>query len=186
MRRVVRVSGSSEPPDNSSFSSPMSFKRSLFAGMVSVPIAFSGMVGSVFADTIPPALVAPDQVATQKAIVEQALSAVKIAHAKLMADLKVEPALDPALIKADHEALRTAMKTFHQEMIKLPKTERDAFHDRIKTLIKGSLKQGKGMHRSMKRVGRNERRDERRSERREERQNRFEQFRERLQEQKAQ
>ncbi len=157
----------------------MSFKQSLFAGMLSVPIAFTGIVGSAFAHTgTPPAVVAPDQVAAQKLIVQKAFEALKAAHAKLAADLKVEPALPRETIKTDHEALRTAMKTFRQEVMKLPEADRGVFQEQIKALIKEQPGLGRGMHRQRKAIrheGRDERRDERRGERREQ----FGQFRER-------
>ncbi len=149
----------------------MAIMKPLFATMLGVPMAFVGLATPVFAATHstqqPPAVVSSDQLPAQKAIVAQALTSVKTAHATLQsamksfmedqrafveakkakdetlaASLQAKRAQHKAALKPLREAYAQAMRTLHQELFKLPQEERKAYRDELHTYLQANKPEG--------------------------------------------
>lgn len=138
----------------------------LLLSLVGLPVAFTGIAGQASAHMrgsafTPPnvAVVAADQVAAQKTVVQQALDKAKAALSKLTADvtalqndqkalmqakkdkntsliasLKTKVEQDHATVKTSREAHHAAMQVFMTELFKLPEADRAAFRTQLKPL----------------------------------------------------
>ncbi len=142
-------------------------------------MAFVGLATPVFAATHstqqPPAVVSSDQLPAQKAIVAQALTSVKTAHATLQSAMKsfmedqrafveAKKAKDETLaaslqtklaqhktaLKPLREAHAQAMRTLHQELLKLPQEERKVYRDELHTYLQANKPEGFPRHQGMK------------------------------------